>query len=166
MVAPKGPGHLVRREFENGKGVPCLVAVEQDASGSALQLALSYAKAIGGTRAGVIKTTFAEEVETDWFGEQVILCGGISELMKASFDTLVDAGVARSRSERWASSRALASRSSRIGRTISPSSSNTLMSPPCAWSWRSRSSRRWTRRSNASRKNCRSTPTATPRCGC
>ncbi|HEX2072650.1 MAG TPA: ketol-acid reductoisomerase, partial [Geodermatophilus sp.] len=75
MVAPKGPGHLVRREFENGKGVPCLVAVEQDASGQALQLALSYAKAIGGTRAGVIKTTFAEETETDLFGEQAVLCG-------------------------------------------------------------------------------------------
>jgi ketol-acid reductoisomerase len=92
MVAPKGPGHLVRREFENGKGVPCLVAVEQDASGSALQLALSYAKAIGGTRAGVIKTTFAEETETDLFGEQAVLCGGMSALVTAGFETLTEAG--------------------------------------------------------------------------
>src|SRR5688572_12621586 len=92
MVAPKGPGHLVRREFENGKGVPCLVAVEQDASGSALQLALSYAKAIGGTRAGVIKTTFAEETETDLFGEQAVLCGGASALITAGFETLTEAG--------------------------------------------------------------------------
>jgi len=92
MVAPKGPGHLVRREFENGKGVPCLVAVEQDASGSALQLALSYAKAIGGTRAGVIRTTFAEETETDLFGEQAVLCGGASALITAGFETLTEAG--------------------------------------------------------------------------
>ena len=92
MVAPKGPGHLVRREFENGKGVPCLVAVEQDASGAALQLALSYAKAIGGTRAGVIKTTFAEETETDLFGEQAVLCGGMSALVTAGFETLTEAG--------------------------------------------------------------------------
>jgi ketol-acid reductoisomerase len=92
MVAPKGPGHLVRREFENGKGVPCLVAVEQDASGAALQLALSYAKAIGGTRAGVIKTTFAEETETDLFGEQAVLCGGASALITAGFETLTEAG--------------------------------------------------------------------------
>jgi ketol-acid reductoisomerase len=92
MVAPKGPGHLVRREFENGKGVPCLVAVEQDASGSALQLALSYAKAIGGARAGVIKTTFAEETETDLFGEQAVLCGGMSALVTAGFETLTEAG--------------------------------------------------------------------------
>jgi ketol-acid reductoisomerase len=94
MVAPKGPGHLVRREFENGKGVPCLVAVEQDASGSALQLALSYAKGIGGTRAGVIKTTFTEETETDLFGEQVVLCGGTTALVQAGFETLVNAGYA------------------------------------------------------------------------
>ncbi|HEX3733443.1 MAG TPA: ketol-acid reductoisomerase [Mycobacteriales bacterium] len=92
MIAPKGPGHLVRRQFADGKGVPCLVAVEQDASGSALELALSYAKAIGGTRAGVIKTTFKEETETDLFGEQVVLCGGLSELIRAGFETLVDAG--------------------------------------------------------------------------
>ena len=92
MVAPKGPGHLVRREFSDGKGVPCLVAVEQDASGNAQALALSYAKGIGGTRAGVIKTTFAEETETDLFGEQAVLCGGLSELIQAGFETLVDAG--------------------------------------------------------------------------
>ena len=92
MVAPKGPGHLVRREFENGKGVPALVAVEQDASGQALQLALSYAKAIGGTRAGVIRTTFAEETETDLFGEQAVLCGGMSALVTAGFETLTEAG--------------------------------------------------------------------------
>jgi ketol-acid reductoisomerase len=82
----------VRREFENGKGVPCLVAVEQDASGSALQLALSYAKGIGGARAGVIKTTFAEETETDLFGEQAVLCGGASALITAGFETLTEAG--------------------------------------------------------------------------
>jgi len=92
MVAPKGPGALVRRMFVEGKGVPCLVAVHQNASGMALQLALSYAKAIGGTRMGVIETTFAEETETDLFGEQVVLCGGVSELVKAGFDTLVGAG--------------------------------------------------------------------------
>ncbi|MGH3803682.1 MAG: ketol-acid reductoisomerase [Pseudonocardiaceae bacterium] len=92
MIAPKGPGHLVRRQFADGKGVPCLVAVEQDATGSALELALSYAKAIGGTRAGVIKTTFKEEAETDLFGEQVVLCGGLSELIRAGFETLVEAG--------------------------------------------------------------------------
>ncbi len=92
MVAPKGPGHLVRRTFADGKGVPCLVAVEQDASGSALQLALSYAKAIGGTRAGTLKTTFTEETETDLFGEQAVLCGGTTALVQAGFETLVDAG--------------------------------------------------------------------------
>jgi ketol-acid reductoisomerase len=92
MVAPKGPGHLVRREFSAGKGVPCLVAVEQDASGQALPLALSYAKAIGGTRAGVIKTTFAEETETDLFGEQAVLCGGMSELVMKGFEVLTEAG--------------------------------------------------------------------------
>ncbi|MEJ7705261.1 MAG: ketol-acid reductoisomerase [Geodermatophilaceae bacterium] len=92
MVAPKGPGHLVRRQFSDGKGVPCLVAVEQDASGSALELALSYAKGIGGTRAGVIKTTFTEETETDLFGEQAVLCGGASALVQAGFETLIDAG--------------------------------------------------------------------------
>ena len=92
MVAPKGPGHLVRREFENGKGVPCLIAVEQDASGNAQALALSYAKAIGGSRAGVIKTTFAEETETDLFGEQAVLCGGASALITAGFETLTEAG--------------------------------------------------------------------------
>jgi ketol-acid reductoisomerase len=94
MVAPKGPGHLVRRQFVDGKGVPCLIAVEQDASGSATALALSYAKAIGGSRAGVIKTTFKEETETDLFGEQVVLCGGTTALVQAGFETLVDAGYA------------------------------------------------------------------------
>jgi ketol-acid reductoisomerase len=92
MVAPKGPGHLVRRTFEQGSGVPCLVAVHQDPSGTAQDLALSYAWAIGGGRAGVLETTFKEETETDLFGEQVILCGGVSELIKVSFETLVEAG--------------------------------------------------------------------------
>jgi ketol-acid reductoisomerase len=92
MVAPKGPGALVRKMYEEGKGVPCLVAVFQDATGNAKQLALAYAKAIGGTRMGVIETTFAEETETDLFGEQVVLCGGASELIKAGFDTLLEAG--------------------------------------------------------------------------
>ncbi|HEY3200871.1 MAG TPA: ketol-acid reductoisomerase, partial [Actinomycetes bacterium] len=86
------PGHLVRRQFSEGKGVPVLVAVEQDSTGKAWDLALSYAKGIGGTRAGAIKTTFTEETETDLFGEQAVLCGGVSELIKAGFDTLVDAG--------------------------------------------------------------------------
>ncbi len=94
MVAPKGPGHLVRRTYEEGSGVPALVAVDKDASGSAMDLAISYADAIGATRAGVLETTFREETETDLFGEQVILCGGVSELVKASFETLVDAGYA------------------------------------------------------------------------
>jgi ketol-acid reductoisomerase len=92
MIAPKGPGHLVRRTFVDGQGVPCLVAVEQDATGSAWQRALAYARGIGGTRAGCLRTTFAEETETDLFGEQAVLCGGISNLVKAGFDTLVDAG--------------------------------------------------------------------------
>ncbi|WP_193374655.1 ketol-acid reductoisomerase [Nocardiopsis ganjiahuensis] len=92
MVAPKGPGHLVRRQYEAGRGVPCLVAVEKDASGQAWDLALSWAKGIGGTRAGVIKTTFTEETETDLFGEQAVLCGGTEELVKAGFATLVEAG--------------------------------------------------------------------------
>jgi len=92
MVAPKGPGALVRQQYEEGKGVPCLVAIFQDATGSALETALAYAKAIGGTRAGVIETTFKEETETDLFGEQAVLCGGASELVKAGFDTLVEAG--------------------------------------------------------------------------
>ena len=92
MVAPKGPGALVRKMYEEGKGVPCLVAVFQDATGQAKQLALAYARAIGGTRAGVIETTFAEETETDLFGEQTVLCGGVTELIKAGFDTLVEAG--------------------------------------------------------------------------
>ncbi|HZE39093.1 MAG TPA: ketol-acid reductoisomerase [Stackebrandtia sp.] len=92
MVAPKGPGHVVRRQFNEGKGVPCLIAVEQDPSGTARALALSYAKGIGGTRAGVLTTTFTEETETDLFGEQVVLCGGITELIHAGFDTLVGAG--------------------------------------------------------------------------
>ena len=92
MVAPKGPGHTVRREFEAGRGVPVLVCVEQDATGSAWDLVLSYAKAIGGTRAGAIKTTFREETETDLFGEQSVLCGGVSKLIQYGFETLVEAG--------------------------------------------------------------------------
>ena len=92
MVAPKGPGHLVRRTYTEGGGVPCLVAVEQDASGSALALALAYADAIGGARAGVIETTFTEETETDLFGEQAVLCGGATALVQAGFETLVNAG--------------------------------------------------------------------------
>ena len=92
MVAPKGPGHLVRREFVRGAGVPCLVAVHQDATGKALSRALAYAKGIGGTRAGVIETTFREETETDLFGEQCVLCGGVAALIKAGFETLVEAG--------------------------------------------------------------------------
>ena len=92
MVAPKGPGALVRRMYEEGKGVPCLVAVFQDATGQAMKLALAYAKALGATKAGVIETTFKEETETDLFGEQAVLCGGVSELIKAGFDTLVEAG--------------------------------------------------------------------------
>ncbi|GHV50021.1 ketol-acid reductoisomerase (NADP(+)) [Deltaproteobacteria bacterium] len=92
MIAPKGPGHLVRRTYTEGGGVPCLVAVQQDASGSALAAALAYAKGIGGTRAGVIATTFREETETDLFGEQAVLCGGLSALIKAGFETLVEAG--------------------------------------------------------------------------
>lgn len=92
MVAPKGPGSLVREVFRAGGGVPCLVAVHQDASGDAWPLALAYAKGIGGTRAGAIATTFAEETETDLFGEQAVLCGGVTELVKAGFETLVEAG--------------------------------------------------------------------------
>src|ERR687891_2429264 len=88
MVAPKGPGHLVRRQYEEGRGVPCIAAVEQDASGAAFALALSYAKAIGGTRAGVIKTTFTEETETDLFGEQAVLCGGTAALGPTGFEVL------------------------------------------------------------------------------
>ncbi|MGB7860367.1 MAG: ketol-acid reductoisomerase [Acidimicrobiia bacterium] len=92
MIAPKGPGHLVRRTFTEGSGVPCLIAVHQNPTGTAHDLALSYASAIGGGRAGILQTTFKEETETDLFGEQVILCGGVSELIKASFETLVEAG--------------------------------------------------------------------------
>ena len=92
MVAPKGPGHIVRREFEAGRGVPALVAVEKDASGQALALALSYAKALGATRAGVIKTTFTEETESDLFGEQAVLCGGTSQLVQYGFEVLTEAG--------------------------------------------------------------------------
>jgi len=94
MVAPKGPGHLVRRQFVDGKGVPVLVAVEQDASGKAFDLALSYAKGIGGTRAGAIRTTFTEETETDLFGEQAVLCGGASQLVQYGFEVLTEAGYA------------------------------------------------------------------------
>jgi ketol-acid reductoisomerase len=92
MIAPKGPGHLVRRTYVEGGGVPSLIAVAQDASGKARDVALSYADAIGGARAGVIETTFAEETETDLFGEQVVLCGGLTALVQAGFETLVDAG--------------------------------------------------------------------------
>jgi ketol-acid reductoisomerase len=92
MVAPKGPGHLVRREYVSGRGVPAIVAVEQDASGQAWQLALSYARAIGSLRAGGIKTTFTEETETDLFGEQAVLCGGVSQLVMYGFETLTEAG--------------------------------------------------------------------------
>src|SRR6187431_2503689 len=94
MIAPKGPGHLVRRTYVEGGGVPCLIAVDQDATGGAHALALSYADAIGGARAGVIETTFAEETETDLFGEQAVLCGGLTALIQAGFDTLVEAGYA------------------------------------------------------------------------
>src|ERR1700760_1778796 len=94
MVAPKGPGHLVRRQYVDGKGVPCLVAVEQDPTGDGLALALSYAKAIGGSRAGVIKTTFTEETETDLFGEQAVLCGGTAALVQTGFEVLTEAGYA------------------------------------------------------------------------
>ncbi len=92
MVAPKGPGHLVRREYTDGRGVPVLVAVEEDASGSAWPLTLAYAKALGGLRAGGIRTTFTEETETDLFGEQAVLCGGVSRLVQAGFETLTEAG--------------------------------------------------------------------------
>jgi ketol-acid reductoisomerase len=92
MVAPKGPGHLVRRVYESGGGVPALVAVEQDASGQAMATALAYAKGIGATKAGVLTTTFREETETDLFGEQAVLCGGLAGLIKAGFETLVEAG--------------------------------------------------------------------------
>jgi ketol-acid reductoisomerase len=92
MVAPKGPGHLVRRQFMEGRGVPCLIAVHQDATGDARGLVLAYAKGIGGTRAGVIETTFKDECETDLFGEQSVLCGGATELVRAGFETLVEAG--------------------------------------------------------------------------
>jgi len=92
MVAPKGPGHLVRRVYEGGAGVPALIAIQQDASGRAKDTALAYAKGIGATRAGVLETTFKEETETDLFGEKAVLCGGVSELVKAGFETLVEAG--------------------------------------------------------------------------
>ena len=92
MIAPKGPGHTVRGQYQEGKGVPCLVAVHQDATGKAKDVALAYALAIGGARAGVLQTTFREETETDLFGEQAVLCGGVTALMKAGFETLVEAG--------------------------------------------------------------------------
>src|SRR5699024_3074237 len=92
MIAPKSPGHLVRRVYTQGSGVPCLIAIEQDATGTAKETALAYAKAIGGTRAGVIETTFEEETETDLFGEQAVLCGGVSELIKQGFEVLTEAG--------------------------------------------------------------------------
>ncbi len=94
MVAPKGPGHLVRRVYTEGKGVPCLVAVHQDATGDARNIALAWAKGIGGTRAGVIETTFREECESDLFGEQAVLCGGVTQLVKYGFETLTEAGYA------------------------------------------------------------------------
>jgi ketol-acid reductoisomerase len=92
MIAPKGPGHTVRSQYLEGKGVPCLIAVHQDASGKSKEIALAYAAGIGGARAGILETTFREETETDLFGEQAVLCGGVSALMKAGFDTLVEAG--------------------------------------------------------------------------
>ena len=92
MVAPKGPGHMVRQMYQEGKGVPCLIAIQQNASGKAKEFSLAYASAIGGGRAGIIETSFREETETDLFGEQAVLCGGISELMQAGYQTLVDAG--------------------------------------------------------------------------
>ena len=92
MVAPKGPGHLVRRTFVEGGGVPSLIAVHQDATGHAHEIALAYAHGIGATRAGVLETTFAEETETDLFGEQVVLCGGVTALVRAGYETLVEAG--------------------------------------------------------------------------
>jgi len=92
MIAPKGPGHLVRSEYEKGGGVPCLIAIFQDASGKAKDIALAYGKGIGGARAGIIETTFQEETETDLFGEQVVLCGGVSELVKKGFEVLIEAG--------------------------------------------------------------------------
>lgn len=92
MIAPKGPGHLVRRTYESGAGVPCLMAIHQDTTKKCKQIALAYAKAIGGTRAGVLETNFREETETDLFGEQAVLCGGLTELIRAGFDTLVEAG--------------------------------------------------------------------------
>jgi ketol-acid reductoisomerase len=92
MIAPKGPGHLVRRQYTEGGGVPCLIAIHQDASGKTKDLALAYADGIGGTKGGVLATTFQEETETDLFGEQAVLCGGVSELIRAGFDTLVEAG--------------------------------------------------------------------------
>jgi len=92
MIAPKGPGHTVRWEYQNGQGVPALFAIEQDASGNARSLAMAYAKGIGGTRAGILETNFKEETETDLFGEQAVLCGGLSELVKSGFETLVEAG--------------------------------------------------------------------------
>jgi ketol-acid reductoisomerase len=92
MIAPKGPGHLVRSEYEKGGGVPCLVAVKKDATGDAKKIALAWGNSIGGARAGVIQTTFKEETETDLFGEQVVLCGGLTSLIKAGFETLVEAG--------------------------------------------------------------------------
>lgn len=94
MVAPKGPGHTVRSQFQEGKGVPCLIAIHQDATGNARDLALAYASGIGGGRAGIFETSFREETETDLFGEQAVLCGGVSELIKAGFETLVEAGYA------------------------------------------------------------------------
>ena len=94
LIAPKGPGHLVRRTFEEGGGVPCLVAIHQNATGKALDVALAYAKGVGGARSGVIETTFREETETDLFGEQAVLCGGLTALVQAGFETLVEAGYA------------------------------------------------------------------------
>ena len=102
MIAPKGPGHLVRRTFTEGGGVPALIAVAEDATGNARAVAMSYADAIGGTRAGVIETTFAEETETDLFGEQAVLCGGLTALVRAGFETLTEAGYA----PRWPTSSA------------------------------------------------------------
>jgi hypothetical protein len=131
MVAPKGPGHLVRQEFERGRGVPCLVAVERNQSGNARKLALAYASAIGGGRAGILETTFREETETDLFGEQAVLCGGLTALIQAGFETLVDGlragdGVLRVHARGEADRRsALRGRPSRRCATRSPIPRNT-----------------------------------------
>ena len=131
MVAPKGPGHLVRRTYDEGGGAPCLIAVAQDATGKARDLALAYADAIGATRAGVLETTFEEETETDLFGEQVVLCGGLTALVQAGFETLVKPATSPSRRTSSActssssSSTSCTSRASRACATRSPTPPST-----------------------------------------